>query len=259
VFAGAFIAALLSINAMAQQVAMERFKVGQSSLIEQIKALKAAEPKQTLADFVKAANDLLDKNGINFQLSLDAVTCEKIRQLKQEDPSKAISLSASLKSIDAEQVSLSLPSPNVAAPECGGCFVELPLLEITDRTFVTVLRGRNIKFGLPNGVQTNEAVLLDAKDPTKVKRTWKIPFRAVPIGISYDENVLYLGFDEPELSQLSLLVFGQGVFQIGTREEAEDGGAGKRSEMSPGSLEQQIRFERWKNIYIIKFKKACAH
>jgi hypothetical protein len=208
---------------------------------------------------VKAANDLLDKNGINFQLSVDAVTCEKIRQLKQKDPTKRISLGASLRSVDADQVSLSLPSPNVAAPECGGCFIELPLLGITDKDFVTVLRGRNIKFGMPNGVQTNEAVLLDAKDPTKVKRIWKLPFRAVPIGISYDENVLYLGFDEPELSQLSLLVFGEGVYQIGTREEAEDGGAGKGSETAPGSLEQQMRFERWKNVYIIKYKKACTH
>jgi hypothetical protein len=236
---------------------MERFAVRQSSLIEQIKALKAADPKLPITELARAANDLLDKNGINFQVSIDTGTCEKIRQLKQKDPTKPISLGASLRSVDADQVSLSLPPPTVVAPECGGCYVELPLLEITDKDFVTVLRGRNIKFGLPNGVQTNRAFLLDEKDPSRIKRTWKIPFRAVPIGISYDENVLYLGFAEPELAQLSLLVFGEGVFQIGTREEAEKGGVGKIAEMPPASMEHQIRFERWKNNYLIQYRAMC--
>ncbi|MBK8467188.1 MAG: hypothetical protein IPL32_15325 [Chloracidobacterium sp.] len=226
-------------------------------------ALKTANPKLTSQEFAEAANRLLEKNGIGFVISFDAATCEKIKNLKdqQKDPNVPIKLGATLKSVDAEGASLVLPEPHITAAECGGCYIELPILEITDKAFVTVVEGRNIKFQLPSNFYSNEAVLLDSKDKTTIKRKWRIPFRSIPIGVSYDENVLYLGFDDSELSQLSLSVFGEGVLQITTREEAENGGKGKIIEAPSSSAttspNQVIRFDRWKNIYLVSIKKPC--
>jgi hypothetical protein len=98
---------------------------------------------------------------------------------------------------------------------------------------------------------------MDPKDPTAVKRKWLIPFRAKPIGVTFDENVLYLAFNDPELKDLSFLVFGEGTFEISTRKDAEEGGVGKVIETG-ASPAKQIRFDRWKNTYLVNFKSVCS-
>lgn len=244
-------------------VKMNAFQIRKSALIDQVKSLKAANPKMTTAEFAEAANALIDKNGLPFTFSFDAATCERLRKLKeqQKDPNAPLRLGATLKSVEAEGATLALPEPFFSPVECGDCYIELPVLQVTPRDFVTIISGRNIKFHLPGNFFTHEAALLDAKDQTTVKRKWKIPFRTTPIGVSYDENVLYLGFDEPELAELSLLVFGEGVFQIGTRTDAENGGKGKLVEENGNtastSLERKIKFDRWGNSYLVRYKNTC--
>ncbi len=252
----------LSSSLFAQMAKLAPFEVGKSTLIEQIKAVKTSNPKIKAAEFAAAANMLLDKNGIAFAFSFDAATCERITKIKNErkDPNTPLRLGATLKSVDAEGASLALPEPMFASAECGGCYIELPTLQVTAKDFITVLAGRNIRFVLPSNFSVNEVVLLDAKNEAMIKRKWSIPFRSTPIGVSHDENVLYLGFDEQELSDLSLLVFGEGVFQIGTRADAENGGKGQlvETQNSVTPLARKIRFDRWENSYLIGFQNACS-
>jgi hypothetical protein len=171
----------------------------------------------------------------------------------QKDPSMPMRISGKLNSVDADGASLALPEPHFASKACGDCFIKLPVLEITDKTFVTIISGRNIKFHLPPNFYANEVRLVDTADASKTKQKWRIPFRSTPIGISFDENVLYLGFDEPELNDLSLLVFGEGVFQIGTRAEAEDGGKGKSDPVS-----QTLKFDRWQKTFVVTYTPKCS-
>ncbi|MGQ0541308.1 MAG: hypothetical protein ACT4O9_05575 [Blastocatellia bacterium] len=234
-----------------------------STLIDQLKALKTANPKMTATEFAEKANVLLDANGIGFAISFDSTACERLKKVKEQlkDPNAPLKLGATLKSVDAEGASLALPEPLFASTECGGCYIELPLLQVTEKDFITMIAGRNIKFHLPSNFHVNEAFLLDAKDQTTMKKKWRIPFRSTPIGVSYDENVLYLGFFEQELFELSLMVFGEGVFQITTRADAENGGNGKLVEppilIRSNPLTQAIRFDRWRNAYLIGFQRAC--
>lgn len=246
----------------AQIAKIDAFQIRKSALVEQIRALKTANPKVTSAELADAANILFDKNGLAFSFLFDLATCDRLRKIKeqQKDPSAPLKLGATLKSVDAEGAALSLPEPSFVSAECGGCYIELPVLQVTDKDFVTVIDGKNIRFHRPSNFTTHEAVLLDAKDETTVKRKWRIPFRAMPIGVTHDENVLYVGFEEPELAELSLLVFGEGVFQIGTRADAENGGKGKLLE-SPVGLNQpgrKIRFQRWANTYLVGYQNACT-
>lgn len=246
------------------QYKTDPFAVRRSAIVEQIKSIKAARPNITAADLAAEANLLLEKSGIGFSISFDPATCEKLRKIKeqQKDPGAPLKLGATLKSVDADRAPLALPEPSFTSVECGGCYIELPVLQITEKDFVTVVSGRNIKFHLPGNFYVNEAVLIDDKDRSIIKKRWRIPYRSVPIGVTHDENVLYLGFEEPELSQLSLMVFGEGVFQIGTREEAEFGGKGKLIESpvtnAAAAGDQTIKFERWKNTYSVSFKAPCA-
>jgi hypothetical protein len=254
IVAGSFIAI------SGQKVGIDPFLVKSSTFVEQLKVLKNSNPKQSPEDLAKAANLLLDKTGISFVMSFDAKTCERLRTAKaaQKDPSLPLKLNGKLSSVDAEGASLAFPEPHFATIGCGDCFVELPVLEITDKTFVTVINGRNIKFHLPSNFLVNEARLMDAKDSSLIKTRWRIPFRSSPIGVSYDENVLYLGFDEPELAELSLMVFGEGVFQVGTRTEAEEGGKGTAEPMPANAIYRTVKFDRWQRSYVITYKPKCS-
>ena len=253
-----------SLFVSGQSAKLAPLEVKRSTLIEQIKGLKASNPKITPQEWASAANGLLDTNGLNFAVLLDASTCERIRKTiaEQKDPNAPIRLGVSLKSVDAEGASLSLPSPIIAAPDCGGCYVELPLLQITDTDFITLILGRNIRFHLPPNFLANDVLLLDPKDRSTIIKGWRVPFRSVPIGVSHDANVVYLGFEDIELKDLSLLVFGEGVFQIGTRAEAEDGGKGRILEQAGAAktdFRQRSRFDRWNNSYLISYQTACLH
>lgn len=234
----------------------EPLPVRRSNLITELKALRAAKRDLNPVQFAEAANVILDKSGINFAASFDSATCERINKIKGErkDPNAPLLLGATLKSVDAEGASLALPEPVFPSGNCG-CHVELPLLQATDKDFIALISGRNIKFHKPTNLNFYEAVLVDSKVRAAVKQTWLIPFRGKPIGVSHDENVLYLAFEDIELTDLSLMVFGEGVFQIGTRAEAEEGGTGVPVE-SPGT-ERIIKFERWGKSYVVKFQDRC--
>ena len=256
---GLLMVAVSSSAIHGQKVEIDPLSVKSSTFVEQLKVLKNSNPKQSPEDLAKAANLLLDKTGISFVMSFDTKTCERLRTAKaaQKDPSLPLKLNGKLSSVDAEGASLAFPEPHFASIGCGDCFVELPVLEITDKTFVTVINGRNIKFHLPSNFLVNEVRLMDAKDNSLIKTKWRIPFRSSPIGVSYDENVLYLGFDEPELAELSLMVFGEGVFQVGTRSEAEEGGKGKSESLPADAGYGIVKFDRWQRSYVVTYKPQC--
>lgn len=260
----AFVVFVVSATTFAQIAKLAPFEVRKSTLVEQIKGIKVVNPKLTQTEFANAANALLDKIGIAFAFYFDAATCERIAKIKngRNDPKAPLKLGATLKSVETEGASLALPEPLFASPECGGCYIELPALQVTENDFITVIAERNIRFVKPSNFAVNEAVLLDAKDRSIIKRKWRIPFRSTPIGVSYDENVLYLAFEEPELSELSLLVFSEGVFQIGTRADAENGGKGNITEAqssAPLNRKKIIKFDRWSNSYLVGFQNRCSN
>lgn len=252
-------------NTGGAQARMNAFVVHRSILAGEAIAFKAAHPTITPNEFATAVNDMLVRDGLRFTIGLDKETCENIKKVKQQqkDPSKPVNLGVTLRSVDAEGARLVLPEPKFTTIECGECFVELPILEMTEKDFITIISGHNIKFHHPANFYVDRVVLLDPKNPSSIKRTWWVPFRSVPIGVSFDEDIVYLAFDEPELSELSILVFGEGGFEIGTRQDAEAGGKGKIGEAPAtsgnGSSLRTIRFERWKNTYLVGYYPPCDH
>ena len=250
--------AAISINA---QYKAGNLRLKSSTIIEQLIALKNQTPKLTTDEIVKEANRLLDQSGINFMVSLDPATCQTLRKTKaaRKDQSAPFDVSGTLRSVGADSVTLALPEPQFTDAACGDCFLEVRLLQITGEDFVTIISGRNIKFHLPKKVYTNEVRLVEPNDPKVTRKKWKIPFRSTPIGVSYDENVLYLAFNEPELADLSLFVFGEGVFMIGTRAEAEVGGKGKPEPAPANADYKMMRFDRWQRSYVVAYKPQCAN
>lgn len=251
-------------SSFGQMVTMSPLDIAPPTVFADVKALKTANPKMTSTELVDAANAILAKQGIAFTFSFDDATClaidKAIKSLKNPPPK--VNLKTKLRSVGAEVANLTLPPADFANNECSKCSVTLPVLELTEKDFVALMLGNNIKFYLPTNLVVSEALLVDDKDLTTVKKKWRMPYRAVPLGVSYDENVLYLGLPDPELKDLSFAVFGEGVFQFATREEAESNGKGtllKEFAKDPANPNlAYLRFENRGLKQVVKFSNACG-
>lgn len=260
-----FVLGCLSPAANAQQVTVKPFSVTQLNLISDLKAVKMSNPKITAEEFAKTANSLLEKQGLNFVVAFDANTCQKISQAIAglKDKSTPLNLRAALKSPVGENANLLLPEVNFSKNECVPCFVRLPILEATAQEFVTLVQGKNIKFFLPPNFILNEAFLVDGKDLTTVKTRWRMPFRTTPLSVSDSGNILYLGFPEPELSDLALMAYGEGVFQFCAKSEIDADKKGVLLKDFPQNANNPnlafIKFTGGETNQIIKFSTACEN
>lgn len=258
-------ALLFSATAQAQQVSIKPFAVSQTNTIEDLKKIKTANPKMTAEEFVKTANALLEKKGMNFVFAFDAATCQKIEQAKKsrKDPNAPLNLRTALKSVAGEPASLLLPEPGFEKSECAPCYVSLPVLELTEKDFVTVVEGNNIKFHPPQNFIAGEAFLVDGKDLTIVKSKWKLPFRTTPLSISDEGDILYVGFVESELSDLVLIIYNDGAFQFDARKNIDAAKKAVPVKNFPADAGNPnlafIRFEKEKANQTIRFSRRCEN
>src|SRR5215203_1293795 len=258
------VAACLSLAVKSQYTA-KPFSVTKTSLINDLKTAKAANPKITAEEFAKTANSLLEKQGINFVVAFDAATCQKISQViaNVKDKTAPLNLTTTLKSPLGESAKLILPDINFSKSECVPCFVQLPVLEVTAQDFVTLVEGKNIKFFLPSNFILNEVLLVDALNLTTVKTRWKIPFRTTPLSVSDSGKILYLGFNEPELSDLVLMAYSEGLYQIGTKSEIDAEKKGALLKDFPKDAANPnlafIKFTSGDLNQVIKFSTPCGN
>ena len=250
----------------AQRAEIKPFSVVQSNLLNDLKAAKTANPKLSTEEFVKTANGLLEKQGMNFIVAFDPNTCQKISQAiaSLKDKSAPLNLRTALKSPLGENANLILPEVSFSKNECVPCFVRLPILEVTGKEFVTRVEGRNIKFFLPSNFILNEAVLVDEKDLTTVKTRWKLPFRTTPLSVSDSGNILYLGFAEPELSDLALMAYGaEGVYQFTAKSDLDPAKKGALLKDFPKDAANPnlafIKFTGEGTNQVIKFSTNCGN
>jgi hypothetical protein len=254
-----FFCTLFIAPATAQQYSLSPFTIDSSPLMKELRSIRAANPELTADQLVEAANAALEKNGIGYTFYFDTATCEKIEKAfaakKPGEP--APNLKATLVSVGGEKASLLLPQPNTSP--CTHCSVTLPVLQATSSDFITLISGRNIKFLIPEGLLSDEVVLLDAADPIRIKKRFPVPFKAKPLGVLYDENGIYLEMPDPQFSDLAVIVFDEGTFQFATRKEAESNGKpaafdmGKNAE--PGS--SYLTFQNRDKKLLVKFPKDC--
>ncbi len=248
------------VSVASQQARLLPLGINESSLIDQILTAKATNPKIADVDLARSANELFQLNGMAFRIYLDADTCSKIREVKQKqkDPNAPVKLGVQLQSIGADRAPLTLPQPVLTSAECGDCYIALPILEFTSADFITKIMGHNIKFQRPANFNAEKIYLLDNTDTSKLVKSWNVPFRGVPIGVSHDTAVLYLGFADPQLSMLAIAVFDSGEFEITTRAEAEDGGLGVADKSTTNEPRRKvIRFDRWKEKYLVSYLPPC--
>lgn len=253
-------------NASAQRLEVKPFSITPSNLIDDLKAAKTANPKLSTDEFVKTANSLLEKQGMNFVVAFDAATCQKISQAiaSIKDKAAPLNLRTALKSPLGENASLLLPEVSFAKSECVPCFIKLPILETNQTEFVTIVEGKNIKFFLPSNFILNEAFLVDEKDLSKIKTRWKIPFRTAPLSVSDSGNILFLGFDQPELNDLVLMAYAnEGVYQFAPKSDLDaDKKAASLKDFPKDAANPNLGFIKFTSgeiNQVVKFSKACAN
>lgn len=251
-------------NIFAQQVKMNPFAVKSSGLFDELKAYKIANPKISPEDFMKAANSLLEAKGLNFTIAFDSATCQKIEKAKnnRKNPDAPLNLRTAIKSISGEAASLALPEPIFGQAECFSCYIYLPILQITDSDFVTIIDNKNVGFFLPANFAFNEVKLVD-EDLVTVKRKWRIPTKLKPISISDDGKLLYLEFSEPELNDLVLLSFSEGVYQFDLRKNLDSRINSEILKIVPKNAETPnfsfIKFTKEGKWQTLKFPTYCPN
>lgn len=261
VFAILFFLVLIA-NEVYSQAKINPFAINSSQFFENVKSHKSAYPNQTLEEFVNYANYLLQKDGINFVFAFNAETYQKLKESKenQKDKSVPLNLKTSLFSIggDGNPTPLVLPEAKFDGSQCFSCYIQLPVFEITETTFVTTLMERNIGFNLPRNFLTNEIHLVDENDLNKTLRKWKVPYLARSVSVSNDGNVIYLPFPDNELKDLTLVVFPQGTFSVIASKDVDADVKISSLENVPNNTNQiYLKFEFEDKNQIIRFVKAC--
>ncbi len=261
IFAIVFAVSGILFPVEAQQVTVAPFSLSSSTIIDQLKKIKSANPAISSKELVANANSLLQTEGLNFVIAFDAATCQKIERAKKnlKTSNDPLNLRAALRSVDGEPANLQLPEASFDKSECGSCFISLPLLEVTPKDFVVKVMGRNIKFHLPQNFVVNEASLVSGESNSTPTTRWKIPFRTTPLTVSEDGNVLYLGLAEPELKDLALVVFGEGSFQFAERKDADlerKGHPLKDASKDPNV--GLLKFQNTRAKHTVQYPLACS-
>jgi hypothetical protein len=259
---GILIFAFQQIPAYGQQATINPLTIKPSNLIEDLKALKASNPNISAEDFVKSANEMLDKQGFNYAFVFDEKVCQQVEEVrkKQKDPNAPINLRGKLNSVAGEPANLVFSEVKNEKNECS-CFVQIPVWEATERDFVTFIKNVNVKFLLPPNFLINEFALVDSKEPGAVIRRWKTPFRAVPLSISDDGKILFLPLPEKELSDLALIIFDEGVIQFYARKDIDKDKKGTTLKEFPKDAANPnlsyIQFEAGGIKQTVRFSAPC--
>lgn len=251
------------VNIFSQQVKLDSLSIQPSTVLEDLKNLKTANPKISAAELAAAGNEMLDKKGLNFAFAFDAATCEKIKAVKakQKDPNAPIKLNAQLKSVEAETANVVLPPAYFESDACGRCLTTIPLLEATKQDFITIIKDRNIKFYTPPNFIADEVFLLDNKAPNGTIRSWKVPFRSEPIGLSSDDKILYIDLPGNELKEIALLIFEEGVFQFYDKKDLDLTEKPVQPKTPPKNITDLnaafVSFGAGDKTRILQYKKDC--
>lgn len=242
------------------QAAINPFDISPSTFIAEIIKLRKSDPDLKPDEFAKQANEIMNRDGFPFRFSLSDAVCASIEKSieNSKDSNAKANLRTKLQSVGGAMTSLVIPPADFSGSECSRCTVTLPVLEATEANFVTLIMGRNINFVRPDAMSLPKIELVDESDEKMAKKTWFAPFHAKPIGISFDGNVVYLGFFETELKDIALAIFGEGVFEITTRAEAESSGKGsvldKRS-ATPNTALMRFTYRDVKRT--LRFSDSC--
>lgn len=249
----------LCISAYGQRFVSDGFDIPPATLFADLKSVKLADPKITPENFVIKANEALNRSGLPFTFVLDDRVCESVAKAlaSQKDKNASKNLRTNLASDGGQSTELILPPAEFSNNQCAKCTLTIPVFEVTDTHFIAPLRGINIKFVRPQGLDFSTYYLVKESNLSEITSKWRMPFRSTPIAASYDGGVVYIGLDDPDLKDIVLMVFSEGVFQFTTRKDAEAIGKGILLEQPK---EQNTSFLKFKNhdvTQVIRYNEPC--
>ena len=211
-----FLTLLLSTTIFGQQVRINPFAVTASDIFEDLKQFKNSKSNITPEELSKQGDDLIAAKGLNFVFSFDADICRKVTDARQQqkDKTKPVRLNAQINSVEGDIANITLPEIRFEAGGCGKCFVRMPLAEFNDKEFVSFVQDRIVRFYTPKNINYEEVKLVDTQNLSTVVRTWKVPFRSTPLGISDDGKMIVLNPPFDEFKEIALLVYDDGTFRF---------------------------------------------
>lgn len=254
---------LLSVSVFGQLVKINPFSVTASDSLEELKKVKSSNPNMTAQDLSEKGDSLIAAKGLNFVFSFNSELCQKVTEAvqKQKDKSNPIRLNAQINSVEGDIASISLPEIKFDSGGCGKCFVRMPLVEFNEKEFVTFIQDRSVRFYTPKNINYEEINLVETQNPLKVIRTWKVPFRSMPLAISDDGKMIVLDLPSSELKEIALLIYDDGTFRFYPKKDLDLSAKSEILKEVPGQTESAktsfIKFIKGEQQHILKFNKNC--
>lgn len=243
------------------QFASSAFNIESPILFDELRSAKISDPQMTPEIFSKKANVLLNKVGLPFTFIFNDEFCDSISRstsdVKGNNSSKNLQLR--LATVGGEPAQLILPPADFSNNQCSKCALTLPVFEVTDKHFISLLSGVKIKFERPVAFGYNESLLVNDKNYEEIKIKWKLPFNYKPIGVSYDGSILYMELNDPLFKDLAIMIFSEGVYQFTTRKEAEKLVTSQIMKMPQDPSATINKFKINDRSHIVRFNEKCAN
>jgi len=258
-----FLTLLLTASVFGQQVKIYPFSVTPSNILDELKKIKISNPNMMAQELSDKGDLSIAAKGLNFVFLFDAEICQTVTGAiqKQKDKSIPVKLNAKINSVEGDIASISLPEIKFDSGGCGKCYVQMPMVEFSDKEFVTFIQDRSVRFYTPKNIFYEEISLLETKNSSNNIRTWKVPFRSKPLAISDDGKMIALDLPFDELKEIALLIYDDGTFRFYPKKDLD---LTAKSEIlkefagQPGLTESAfISFSKGEQKHILKFNKNC--
>lgn len=162
--------------------------VNPSNIVAKVSDSARQSPSLTPAELAAYGNDLIAENGFDYNFDV----CEALNHLdRMRMPPEELTYQMTLTNGGKTSFQFAIGDLNDAL--CGECWTFIPSLQVTDKEMTLIAEGKRYSVKRPTSFYLDHAQLVD-ETLKKVKRTWQLPYQAMPSGISADGAKLYVDF-----------------------------------------------------------------
>lgn len=162
--------------------------VNRSNIVAEVSEKARQSPSLTPAELAAYGNDLIAQKGFDYNFDV----CEALNHRDRlRMPPEELTYQMTLTNGHKTSFRFTIRDRDNAL--CGECWTSIPSLQVTDKEMTLIAEGKRYSVRRPTSFYLDQAQLVD-ETLKKVKRTWQLPYQAMPSGISADGAKLYVNF-----------------------------------------------------------------
>jgi hypothetical protein len=177
-------------------------------ILRKISEFKASAPSSDPQQVADYANDLLPQLGYEYELDLERIIIQKIKQRKTKPvkvegddwPYVSFDLEVMTTTNSKKQISITAPADAVCC--CGYYYTRIAVTKVSPKELTVVVDSKEVIIARPKEIPVVQEYIFGKEAPRPAKlRSWEVPSETYPYGVSSDGLKLYV---ETEIDELLL-------------------------------------------------------